>query len=128
MARLVRPRLDAILKAVEERNDDFIWQQLLNLSSGYLLDGWDGDPTSAMLLKLNLPVAIFHGEVDGTTRVEGVRETAAAFQAAGKTNLAVHIYPGHDHDLNWTLETAKNSGPLAFQDQFTFVANLVRPR
>ena len=84
MARLVRPRLDAILKAVEERNDDFIWQQLLNLSSGYLLDGWDGDPTSAMLLKLNIPVAIFHGEVDGTTRVEGVRETAAAFQAAGK--------------------------------------------
>jgi pimeloyl-ACP methyl ester carboxylesterase len=128
MARLVRPRLDAILKAVEERNDDFIWQQLLNLSSGYLLDGWDGDPTSAMLLKLNIPVAIFHGEVDGTTRVEGVRETAAAFQAAGKTNLAVHIYPGHDHDLNWTLETAKNGGPLAFQDQFTFVANLVRPR
>jgi len=48
------------------------------------------------------PINIFHGEVDGTTRVEGVRETEAAFRAAGRTNLTVHIYPGHGHDLDWT--------------------------
>jgi prepilin-type processing-associated H-X9-DG protein len=77
MARLVRPRLDAILKAVDEGNDDFIWQVLLNLSSAYLREGWDSEPNSATLLKLNIPLAIFHGDLDGTTRVEGVRETEA---------------------------------------------------
>ena len=82
LTRLVRPRLDAILKAVEDRNDDFLWASLLNLTSAYLLDGWDGQPTSAFLLKLDLPITIFHGELDGTTRVEGVHETAAAFRAA----------------------------------------------
>jgi len=128
MARVVRPRLDAILKAVEARNDDFLWQALGNLSAAYLLDGWDGEPTSPMLLKLHVPIGIFHGEVDGTTRVEGVRETEAVFRAAGRTNLTVHIYPGHGHDLNWTPKTAGTGGPLPFQDAFRLAADLVRPR
>jgi len=128
MARVVRPRLDAILKAVEERNDDFMWQAVANLTSAYLLDGWDGEPTSAMLLKLHVPIGIFHGEVDGTTRVEGVRETEAAFKAAKRTNLTVHTYPGHGHDLNWTPKTSGNGGPVPFQDAFAFAADLVRPR
>jgi hypothetical protein len=126
--RLVRPRLDAILKAVEEKNDDFLWQSLVNLSSAYLLDGWDGAPTSAYLLKLDIPIAIFHGALDGTTRVEGVRETEAAFRAAGKTNLTVRVYPGYDHDLNWTAESAGGRGPAPFQDAFATAAELLRGR
>ena len=128
MARVVRPRLEAILRAVEARDDDFIWQTLLNLTSAYLREEWDGPPTSAALLKVNVPIAIFHGELDGTTRVEGVRETEAAFRAAAKSNLTVHIYPDHDHDLNWTVESSKGSGPVPFQDAFAFVAGLTRPR
>ena len=128
MASLVRPRLDAILKAVEERNDDLLWQALLNLSSAYLLDGWNGEPTQAILLRLNIPVGIFHGDLDGTTRVEGVRETEAAFRTAGRTNLTVHIYPGYDHDLNWTPQTSAGGGPLPYQEAFMFAASLVRPR
>jgi pimeloyl-ACP methyl ester carboxylesterase len=127
-AGVVRPRLDAILKAVEERNDDFIWQAVVNLSSPYLLGWWDAAPNYVTLLKLNIPIGIFHGELDGATRVEGVRETEAAFRAAGKTNLTAHIYPGHDHDLNWTVEASKNGGPVPFLDLFKFAADLVRPR
>ena len=128
MARVVRPRLDAILKAVEARNDDFLWQALGNLSAAYLLDGWDGEPTSTMLLRLNVAIGVFHGEVDGTTRVEGVRETEAAFRAAGRTNLSVHVYPSHGHDLNWTPKTTGNGGPVPYQDAFRFAADLVRQR
>ena len=128
MERLVRPRLEALLKAVQDRNDDLIWHALLNLSSAYLQEGWDGDPNHVTLLKLDIPIAIFHGELDGTTRVEGVHETEAAFRAAGKTNLTVHLYPGHDHDLNWTIQTAADGGPKPFQDAFAWIASLVRPR
>ena len=128
MTRVVRPRLEAILRAVEARDDDFIWQTLLNLTSAYLREEWDGAPTSATLLKLNVPIAIFHGELDGTTRVEGVRETEAAFRAAGKTNLIVNIYPDHDHDLNWTVESSKNGGPVPFQDAFAFVTRVTASR
>jgi alpha-beta hydrolase superfamily lysophospholipase len=127
-ATLLRPRLDAILAAVDERNDEFLWQSLSNLSSGYLLDWWDTEPLYVLLLKLDVPIAIFHGELDGATRVEGVRETAAAFEAAGRDELTVRIYPGHDHDLNWTVDSALQGGPAPFRDAFDFMAGLVGTR
>ncbi len=126
MARLVRPRLDAILKAVEEKDDNFLWQHVVNLSSAYLLDGWEGEPTHVRLQKLTVPIAIFHGEMDGACRVEGVRETEAALRAAGKSNVIVKIYPDHDHDLNWTPQTAADGGPVPFQEAFTLAAEWVK--
>ena len=126
-ATTVRPRLDAILKAVEDRNDDLIWQAVVNLSSAYLLEDWTSEPTHAILLKLDIPVGMFHGELDGTTRVEGVRETEQAFKAAGKGNLTVSIYPDQDHDLSWTPLSAATGGSQPHQDAFAFTVGLVAP-
>jgi pimeloyl-ACP methyl ester carboxylesterase len=126
LQRLTKPRLDAILKAVEDRNDDLLWQALLNLSSAYLLDGWNAEPTSSSLLRVDLPIAIYHGELDGTTRVEGVRETAAAFREAGKSNLTTNFYPALDHDLGWTPQEASGPGPQPYQDAFDWVARISR--
>ena len=128
LSRMNRKRHDAILKAVDKRNDDFLWQYLLNLSSAYLLEDWNGEPTHVTLLKLNIPIAIFHGELDGTASIEGVREAETAFRAAGKTNLVVRAYPDGDHDLNWSIEAASRGGPAPFQDAFDFVAGLVGSR
>lgn len=125
---LTQKRLDAILKAVEDRDDDLIQKALMNLTSAYLLDDWSGDPTHVTLMKLEVPIAIFHGELDGTTSIEGVREAGKAFQAAGRTNLAVHAYADHDHDLNWTIDTARRGGTAPFQDAFNFVKKLVGSR
>ena len=128
LSRINRKRHDAILQAVDQRNDDFLWQYLLNLSSAYLLEDWNGEPTHVTLLKLDIPIAIFHGELDGTASIEGVREAEKAFRAAGKTNLVVRAYPDADHDLNWTIEGASRGGPAPFQDAFDFVAGLVGSR
>jgi pimeloyl-ACP methyl ester carboxylesterase len=128
LAVMTQPRLDAILRAVEQRNDEFLGQALLNLSSAYLLDGWEAEPTHAFLVKLDLPIGIFHGELDGTTRVEGVRETEAAFQAARKSNLTVRIYPGYNHDLGWTPSVAESGGSPPLEDSFRFAAALARSR
>lgn len=128
LAGLVKPRLHAILGAVEQRDDDVIWQTVANLSAAYLLDGWDGPPNWRQLLDVPVPIAIFHGDLDNTTRVEGVRDAQAAFRDAGRTNLIVHIYPEHDHDLNWTVEMAAQGGPLAYRDAFDFMASVAIPR
>ena len=128
VSRLTRPRLDAILKAVEEHNDDYLWQNLLKLSSAGLLEDWHGEPTTDRLVRLEIPVGIFHGELDGATRVEGAHEAEEAFRKAGKSNLVVHIYPAHDHDLNLTVQAAQNGGPVPFKDAFTFAAEITKPR
>ena len=126
LARATRPRLDAILRAVEQRDDDFIWAQLVNLTSAYLLEDWNSPPTLQTLLKLTMPIAIYHGDLDANVRVEAVHEAAAAFRDAGKKNLTVRTYPAHNHDLNWTPQTADSGGPAAFRESFDFVAALTR--
>lgn len=122
MAAVIRPRREAILQAVEDRNDDLLWSALLQLTSAYLLEWWDVEPNHVTLLQLDLPLAIFHGELDNTTRVEGVRETEAVFLEAGKTNLFVRLYPDGDHGLNWTWRALTGDAPSAYTDAFAWIA------
>jgi len=95
---------------------------------------YDAAATQDPSLATRMPFATIDTDADGIVnaaemaRVEGVRETEGAFRAAGRTNLTVHIYPGHGHDLNWTPKTTGNGGPVPFQDAFRFAADLVRPR
>jgi pimeloyl-ACP methyl ester carboxylesterase len=119
------PGLAAINTAVEEGHDDFLWQRLGQLSSTYLRDWWDAEPNVNNLLRLDIPLAIFHGDLDGTCRVEGVHEARDAFADAGKSNLEVHLYPDGNHDLNWTSRAFDDGGPRPYLDAFDFVSRLV---
>ena len=118
-------RLERIRKAVGERDDDYLWQHLLNLSSAYLLEDWSHRPNHETLLKLNVPLAIFHGQNDGSCRVEGVREAQEAFAEAGRDNLTVRIYPKADHDLNWTQFLTEGTVPQAYRDIFSTVEQML---
>ncbi len=125
LERINRPRLEMLLKAVEDRNDDVLWTQLMNLSSGYLLEWWDAEPNWKNLQPLDIPLHIFHGMLDGTCRVEGVHEAEQALRDAGRSNLSVHIYEGENHDLGWSWQSAREGGPAAFRDAFDVVTALV---
>ncbi len=124
LEQMNRPRLDAILKAVDEGDDELLWRAVLNLSSEYLRSWWVSEPNSAFLLKLDIPLAIFHGGLDGACRVEGVHETEKTLEEAGKDNLTTHIYPMSNHDLDWTWQSAQNGGAQPFRDMFTLVEQL----
>ncbi|MCC6907218.1 MAG: hypothetical protein IT430_04690 [Phycisphaerales bacterium] len=121
-----RPRLQILLKAVEDRNDDVLWTQLMNLSSAYLLEWWDADPNWKNLQPLDVPLHIFHGTLDGTCRVEGVHEAEQALRDADRENLTLHIYEGENHDLGWSWRNAREGGPAAFRDAFDLVVSLVK--
>lgn len=121
MATIVRPRLDAILSAVEQEDDALLARLLGNLSAAYLREWWNAEPTSALLLKLNLPIAIFHGKLDGTCRVEGVQETQKALLDAGRGDVLVKLYPTSNHDLDWSHDAAMTGGPQAYKDTYDHI-------
>ena len=118
-------KLQSILRAVEERDDDYLWHNVLNLSSAYLLEGWSRQPNHKILLKLQVPVAIFHGQMDGTCRVEGVVKTQQVFKKLGRMNLDVRIYPQAGHNLNWVKHLFERRTPKAFEDIFEYIENIV---
>lgn len=120
------PRAEAVFKAVREHDDDYLWDNLLNLSSAYLIEEWNSAPTHRTLLQINMPLAIFHGEDDGTCRVEGAREALQAFQKAGKNNLTLRTYPKTDHDLNWARVLRDGQVPAPFVDLFDYIERHAR--
>ncbi len=116
------PHAEEILKAVQNRDDDYLWDNVLNLSSAYLLEEWESPPPHETLLKLNVPLAIFHDENDGACRVEGALAAQRAFRESGKINLSVRTYPKTDHDLNWASYLKEGTIPPAFGDLFDYIA------
>jgi pimeloyl-ACP methyl ester carboxylesterase len=123
-----KQQAEAIRQAVQKRDDDYLWQNVANLSSAYLLEDWNRPPNHTTLLKLNIPLAIFHGQDDGSCRVEGVYETQQAFAAAHRNNLTVRIYPKADHDLNWTQVLQDGSVPQPFRDVFATIEQILANR
>lgn len=125
LAALNEPHLQATLAAVRERNDDFLWEHLLNLSSAYLDEEWHREPTHRTLLQLDIPLAIFHGEHDGSCRAEGVRKAEEAFRRAGRDNLIVRLYPRTGHDLNFEEFLIEGRTPQPFVDMFDYIGDVV---
>jgi pimeloyl-ACP methyl ester carboxylesterase len=124
VATVIRPRLDAILQAVKDRNDELLAAALMHLTSAYLLEWWDAEPNHITLLKLDMPLAIFHGKLDNTTRVEGVYETEAALNQSARTNLTVHLYADGDHNLNWSWRALLGETPPGYADAFRWIAQI----
>jgi pimeloyl-ACP methyl ester carboxylesterase len=117
--------LKNILNAAQKNDDDYLWDNLLNLTSSYLREDWNRGPNHKTLLKLEIPLGIFHGKKDGTCRVEGVIETKKAFEEANKQNLTIKIYQKTGHDLNWASFLKDGQIPNPFQDIFNYIKNIL---
>ena len=128
LVRAAKPRVEYLFNAIENGDDERLRPLMLGLSSAYFKSWWDAPPTVEILLPLSLPISIFHGELDGTCRVEGVREVESAFEGEGKTNLAVHIYPELDHNLGWTRELALRGGAQPFRDAVDAAVRMLTSR
>lgn len=76
------------------------------------------------LLRLDLPIHIFHGTHDGSVPVEGVYDVADRFRACGKTNLTTHIFERHNHDLNFLQWLTAKTFPQGLQAIFDTAAEL----
>lgn len=94
-------RYERLLKAVEENDDDWIWNNYFRISSSWLKEHFQLEPNKTRLLRINIPIYIFHGDEDANVPVEGVYDLKERFARSKKTNLQCFIFKGHDHDLNY---------------------------
>lgn len=115
-AVLLKGRLSQVMKAIENGDDDWIWNNYFRITSPWLKEHFKLEPNKDRLLKLELPIYIFHGEWDGSVPVEGAIEIREKFDTLSKANLKVHIFRAHDHDLNfmhWPLRGHISEGLTA---------------
>lgn len=94
-------RYQAILDAAKKGDDDWIWRNYFHITTAWLREHFALEANKTRLLRLNLPITIFHGIQDANCPIEGVRDIQRRFEIQGKSNLAVQVFEGHNHDLNY---------------------------
>lgn len=115
---LNKARYEAILAAVERKDDDWIWNNYFHVTTGWLKEHFELEANKIRLLRTNIPIYIFHGEDDANTPVEGVFDLQERFKKAGKTNLHVFTFKSHNHDLNYVDWLTKKEIPEGIKKIF----------
>ena len=102
-------RLQAVLNAIEKNDDAWIWTNYFRITTAWLKEYFALEPNKTRLLRLDLPIYVFHGEDDASVSVAGVLDLKDRFAQKNKTNLQCFIFKGHDHDLNYMLWPVKKT-------------------
>lgn len=96
--------LNDMLKAIDAGDDDWLRENHgIALTSGWFRAHAQLEPNKVVLPRLTIPIHIFSGEYDAMTPQFFVRDIEKRFRDAGKTNLTVHYFKDHDHDLNFAV-------------------------
>jgi pimeloyl-ACP methyl ester carboxylesterase len=123
-ATLLKPRYDAIFAAIDRGDDDWIWNNYFHVSTGWLKEHFALEANKDRMLRLKLPIYIFHGLSDANTPVEGVYDIRKRFDQAGKKNLHEYIFAGHNHDLNFVDWVREKKMPQGIRKMFEIAETL----
>lgn len=107
------PYFEYLLKMIDSDNDAWIWQNYFRVKIRWLKEHFQLEANKTRLLRIDVPIYIFHGIEDANVPVEGVYDIQSRFRQANKTNLKCFIFEGHNHDLNyldWPFEHRISKG------------------
>ena len=84
-------------------NNDWLWirSNYFNITPQWFKSHFKLEPNKTRLLRLHIPIHIFHGKEDANVPVEDVYDLQERFEVCNKTNLNIHILENHNHDLNF---------------------------
>lgn len=111
-AILLKENRDQVFQAFDGGDDQWLKENYgVRLTSAWFQGHRELAPNSETLPKLDIPIYIFHGEYDANCDVQGVYEIEKTFQELGKSNLKAQVFPGGDHDLNYTQYVVNGTIP-----------------
>lgn len=116
----LQPRLKIILAAVEKKDDEWIWNSYFRIGTRWIMEHRTLEPNKTRILRLELPVYLFHGTNDANTPVEGILQMQKVAQELNKNNLHFFIFPNVDHTLeflSWVINDTIPDGIKALFDQ-----------
>ncbi|HET9830641.1 MAG TPA: prolyl oligopeptidase family serine peptidase [Vicinamibacterales bacterium] len=123
----------SLLAAADAGDADTVWNGFLKVASSLELpDGWLKDHFAhpgiwTFLSQLDMPVGMFHGELDGNTPVVGVRGLERQAMAAGKTKFEFHYFAGEEHSLGGLDFFLKGAPSDGYKELFAFVKRQIAP-
>ena len=109
----LRPTLEAIMNALENEDDEWIWDNFFRIGTAWIEEHRTLAPNGELILTLDIPVFLFHGDDDANCPVDGIRRLKETAEAKGKNNIHVHTFADHDHSLEflgWAIRGTMSEG------------------
>jgi pimeloyl-ACP methyl ester carboxylesterase len=117
---IMEPRLKQIIAAVDNKDDEWIWNSYFKVGTRWIAEHRAIEPNKERILRLNIPIFIFHGVNDDHCPVEGILHLQKRAQELKKDNIRVFVFPDHDHSLeflSWIFQKSIPEGLKALFDQ-----------
>lgn len=119
-----QPLYEKLLKTIPNGDDDYIWNNYFRVTSAWLKAHFALESNKTRMLRLNIPIYIFHGDRDASAPLDEVYAVKDKFEQYHKTNLHVYIFRDHDHDLNYIDYIYKQQIPEGLQKIFDIAEQL----
>ncbi|MDD2565151.1 MAG: alpha/beta hydrolase, partial [Salinivirgaceae bacterium] len=98
----MRSSFDKILMdKIIETDETWIWNNYVRITIGWLREHFALEPNKSRLLRIDIPIYIFHGADDANVPASSVYDIQNRFKVTGKTNLTIRVFEKHNHDLNF---------------------------
>ena len=101
IAKIRMPFHEELMKRVT--NNDWFWirSNYFNITPQWFKEHFALEANKTRLLRLNIPIHVFHGTNDANVPVESVYDLQERFDVCNKANLTIYVLEKHDHDLNF---------------------------
>ena len=117
--QILEPHRRKVFIAIAADDSEWIWNSFFRVGTPWINEHRAIEPNRTRILRLDLPVYLFHGTDDASCSVEGVVALQRRAQELGKRNIHVSVFPGHDHSLEflaWVVTRAMPDGLKAVFD------------
>ncbi len=120
----LQPQRERLAKAVEENDNDWLWTSFFRIGAAWIHGHREIEATAPRLLRLTIPVHLYHGTVDASCPVEDVTAFAGQASAAHRTNIHVATFPDHDHSLEFLAWVVRKEMPAGLKALFDDIERL----
>lgn len=90
-----------LMTQISENEGSWIWNNYVRVTIDWFREHFALEPNKTRLLRVDIPVYIFHGKDDANVPVESVYDLEVRFKTCNKSNLKVFTFDKHNHDLNF---------------------------
>ncbi len=124
IAKMRKPLHDKLMKKVTDNDWAWIRKNYFDITPQWFKVHFQLEPNKTRLLRINIPIHIFHGTEDANVPIESVYDLQSRFDVCNKTNLTVHVLEKHNHDMNfqdWLIHKKWSEG---YKQIFTTVKEM----
>jgi len=95
------PFQELLMTKISENEASWIWNHYVRVTIGWFREHFALEPNKTRLLRVDIPIYVFHGKEDANVPAESVYDLEVKFKTCNKSNLKTFVFDKHNHDLNF---------------------------